>query len=135
MMLFVFSRVISEAIAFSKQPEKPYVVVVGVNNTDSELIWEFVPDSGEDVQSILFERKKADELNAATETLATRGPSSGFTVVEQYAKDYAAYLNNKLQIKKVTNNQEYIYTILINFNENTVPQPPKRDEVRVVVKG
>ena len=124
---------ISEAITFPTKPENPYLVVVGVNNTDRELIWEYTPEAGEDVQSILFQRNKLGDSNLVD--LASRLPNTGFTVSEPYRNDYDANLNNKLTIKRVTNDQEYIYTIVINYQKNNVVQSPKRDDVYVVVKG
>ena len=133
MMLFMSSCVISEAITFTIQPEKPYVVVVGVNNTDRVLIWEYTKDAGDIVSSVLFQRNKPDDITPVT--LASRPDSSGFTVFEPYRNDYDANLNNRLTIKRVTNAQEYVYTIVINYEKNNVVQSPKRDEVHVVVKG
>ena len=127
------SCVISEAISFSTQPEKPFVVVVGVNDSDRDLIWEYTSEAGETVQSVWFERKKPGDITPVT--LAKRFASTGFTVFNPYGKDYDANLNNRLRIKKVTNDQEYLYTIVIDYSKNNSPQPNKRDQVSVVVKG
>ena len=127
------SCVISEAITFSTQPEKPFVVVVGVNDSDRDLIWEFTTDAGETPNSVWFERIKPGDTTPVT--LARRFANTGFTVFDPYGKDYDANLNNRLRIKKVTNDQEYIYTIVINYSKSNSPQPNKRDQVSVVVKG
>ena len=132
-MLFVSSCVISEAITFSTQPENPCVVVVGVNNTGIDLIWEFVIESGETVQSVQFQRSKPGDITPVT--LASRLANTAFTVFDPYREDYAASLNSRLRLNKVSSDQKYIYTIVINFSKNNVPQPSKRDEVNVVVKG
>ena len=126
------SCVISEAITFSTQPEKPFVVVVGVNDSDRDLIWKYISEAGETVQSVSFERNKPGDSTPVT--LAKRFANTGFTVFEPYGKDYDANLNNRLRTKKVTNDQEYVYTIVMYYSKNNVHLPSKRDQVYEIVK-
>lgn len=123
----------SVAISWTKQPERPFILVEGVNNTEKELSWLYSLD-GETVQNIQFQRSKPGGGDLVT--LASRLPNEGFTILEEkYKTEYRAELDNKLVLINVNNNEEFVYSILvIYFGTDRVPRPFK-DEVQVVVKG
>lgn len=126
----VFSTV---AISWTKQPERPVILVEGVNNTEKELSWLYRLD-GETVQNIQFQRSKPGGGDLVT--LASKLPNEGFTILEEkYKTEYRAELDNKLVLINVNNNEEFVYSIVVNyFGTDRVPRPFK-DEVEVVVKG
>lgn len=123
----------SVAISWTKQPERPFILVEGVNNTEKELSWLYSLD-GETVQNIQFQRSKPGGGDLVT--LASRLPNEGFTILEEkYKTEYRAELDNKLVLINVNNNEEFVYSILVNYvGTDRVPRPFK-DEVQVVVKG
>lgn len=121
------------AISWTKQPERPVILVEGVNNTEKELSWLYRLD-GETVQNIQFQRSKPGGGDLVT--LASKLPNEGFTILEEkYKTEYRAELDNKLVLINVNNNEEFVYSIVVNyFGTDRVPRPFK-DEVEVVVKG
>ena len=94
-------------------------------------MWEFDKE-GDDIQAVQFQRNKPGEVTP--DTIASRLDQSSFTVFDQFKTDYEANLNNRLTLKRVTNNQEYLYTILVNYVRNNVVQT-LRDQVEIIVKG
>lgn len=123
--------ILSEAVRITKRPGNPTILVEGINNTDQDLVWEFDKE-GDVIQSVQFQRKKPGEV--APDTIASRLDSTGFTVFDPFKTDYEATLNNRLTLKRVTNNQEYLYTIVINYVRNNIVQS-LRDQVQIIVKG
>lgn len=105
----------------------------GVNNTEKELSWLYRLD-GETVQNIQFQRSKPGGGDLVI--LASKLPDEGFTILEEkYKTEYRAELDNKLVLINVNNNEEFVYSIVVNyFGTDRVPRPFK-DEVEVVVKG
>ncbi|XP_073255636.1 uncharacterized protein [Porites lutea] len=122
----------SEAIGWSKQPTKPTILVEGINNTDQSLVWEFFLESNETVQNVLLQRKKPGEKNPTT--FASRLAGSSFTLLDgTYRKEYDTSLPNTLILKNVTNDEEFIYLIVVNYIKNNVAQPRKSDQVELIV--
>ena len=124
--------ILSEAIRFTEQPSNPTILVEGINNTDQVLEWK-VDEERDVVQSVEFQRNKPGEI--APDTIASRLGQSSFNVFDPFKTDYEAKLDNKLTLKRVTNNQEYLYTIVINYVRNGILQQPLRDQVQIIVKG
>lgn len=121
----------SEAVTFTEEPSNPTILVEGINNTDQVLVWEFDKE-GDDIQSVQFQRNKPGEVTP--DTIASRLDQSSFTVFDAFKTDYEANLNNRLTLKRVTNNQEYLYTIVINYVRNNIAPPALRDQVQIIVK-
>ena len=124
--------ILSEALRLTKRPSNPTILVEGINNTDQDLVWEFLKE-GDVVQSVQFQRNKPGE--SKRDTIASRLDSGGFTVFDPFKTDYDARLLNILKLKRVTNNQEYLYSIVINYVKDSSPQQPLSDEVQVMVQG
>ena len=126
--------VISGAIGWSRQPTKPTILVEGINNTDQYLVWEFFLESNETVQNVLLQRKKPGEKNPTT--FASRLAGSSFTLLDStYRKEYDTSRPNTLILKNVTNDEEFIYLIVVNYIKNNVAQPRKSDQVELIVYG
>lgn len=123
--------ILSEAVKFTEEPSNPTILVEGINNTDQVLVWEFDKE-GDDIQSVQFQRNKPGEVTP--DNIASRLDQSSFTVFDAFKTDYEANLNNRLTLKRVTNNQEYLYTIVVNYVRNNVVQT-LRDQVQIIVKG
>ena len=124
--------ILSEAVRFTERPSNPTILVEGINNTDQVLVWEFDKE-GDVIQQVQFQRNKPGVVTP--DTIASRLDSSSFTVFDPFKTDYEATLNNRLTLNRVTNNQEYLYTIVITYVRNSIPQPSLRDEVQIIVKG
>lgn len=124
--------ILSEAVRFTEKPSNPTILVEGINNTDQVLVWEFIRE-GDVIQSVEFQRNKPGEV--APDTIASRLDQSSFTVFDPFKTDYEAKLNNRLTLKRVTNNQEYLYTIVVSYLRNSILQQPLRDQVQIIVKG
>lgn len=124
--------ILSEAIRFTEQPSNPTILVEGINNTDQVLVWEF-DEEGDVIQQVQFQRNKPGEVTP--DTIASRLDKSSFNVFDPFKTDYEAKLNNRLTLKRVTNNQEYLYTIVINYVRSNIAQQPLRDQVQIIVKG
>ena len=127
-----FFFILSEAIRFTESPSNPTILVEGINNTNQDLVWEFIKE-GDNILTVQFDRNKPGEVES--DIIASRLDSSTFTVFDPFKTDYDAKLNNRLTLKRVTNNQEYLYTIVINYARNGMSQPPMRDSVQIIVKG
>ena len=123
--------ILSEAVRITKRPGNPTILVEGINNTDQDLVWEFDKE-GDVIQQVQFQRNKPGEVTP--DIIASRLDSTGFTVFDPFKTDYEATLNNRLTLKRVTNNQEYLYTIVINYVRNNIVQS-LRDQVQIIVKG
>ena len=123
----------SEALAFTKKPDDPRIVVEGVNNTDVDLIWYILPGNNEVVHDLFLLRRRPGYANQ--ETIASRTFSSSFTLAtESFSKEYRAYLPATLRLLNVDNTEEYIYILQVGFNLNNVPRR-EEEQVRVIVRG
>lgn len=116
-----------DAIRWTTAPNKPKILVQGVNNTNIPLAWDFVLDSGETLQKVLFQRQKPGE-RATTIASKDANSSSSFTL---YNSEYRADNPNTLLLLEVNNNEEYIYSIVVMYVRVNVSQ--YTDQVQVIV--
>ena len=107
-------------------------MVEGVNNTDVRLVWEFLLGPGETFVQVIFQRQKPGAV--ITTTLASRLANSPFTIAPLHRHEYAATLPNTLLLRNVTKN-EYMYSIVVVYQRNSIIQPKFRDQVEVVLYG
>ena len=121
-----------EALTFTRRPDKPTIVVEGVNSTNADLIWEILPDSGEVVQDLFFLRQRPGDVNQVL--FASRKHSTSFTLPEGFANEYRAYLPATLRLLNVDNTEEYVYTLQVSYDLNNVPRR-MADSVTVIVRG
>ena len=117
-------------------PEKPTILVEGVNNTleRQKLVWLFVSEESESIRSVTFERQKV--AADSPEIIAGNTDEGDFTVFPLYSLNYSASLPSTLTLRiPVTNDDEFIYTIRVSFLKNNVLMPPVLDSVQVIVFG
>ena len=127
-----FFVLFSEALTLPRQPDKPTIVVEGVNNTNVDLIWDFLPASGEVVQSIFLNRERP---GYSSEQIASRKSNTAFNpLISNFETEYRANLPATLRLVNVDNTEEYIYSLEVNYDDVGVPKK-MLDEVRVIVRG
>ena len=122
-----------EALTFTKRPDKPKIVVEGVNSTNVDLIWDILPGNGESVQNLFLIRQRPGNVNL--ETIATRTSSGSFNFeTDSFADEYRTTLPATLKLLNVDNTEEYVYTLQVNYNLNNRPRRME-DKVTVIVHG
>ena len=122
-----------EALTFTKRPDKPKIVVEGVNSTNVDLIWDILPGNGESVQNLFLIRQRPGNVNL--ETIATRTFSGSFNFeTDSFADEYRTTLPATLKLLNVDNTEEYVYTLQVNYNLNNRPRRME-DKVTVIVHG
>ena len=122
-----------EALTFTRSPDKPKIVVEGVNSTNVDLIWEILPGNGESVQNLFLIRQRPRDVNLVT--IATRTFSGSFDFENNsFANEYSTTLPATLTLLNVDNTEEYVYTLQVNYNLNSRPRRME-DKVTVIVRG
>ena len=125
---------VSESIRVNK-PEDPKIVVLGVNSNQVSLKWDFSTDSGETIQSLIFQRQKPGKTEQTQ--IASRGPNEGFTMLNPFKdfKKYRAVLDSELIIFNVQKDEEYVYTLLLTYKTSGGVILSPTYQVLVDVKG
>ncbi|PFX13051.1 hypothetical protein AWC38_SpisGene22906 [Stylophora pistillata] len=115
----------SEELSFtiSRTPSNPTIVVLGVNDTQVELEWQFSHEPNE--YFVQFWRQKPGEILKQL-TLSRNG--NAFEPGD--TNEYVANLPAKLTLKKVQRNEEYTYAILLL---NSLAYEEARDIVTIKV--
>ena len=121
-----------EALTFTRRPDKPTIVVEGVNSTNVNLIWDILPGNTEVVQNLFLIRQRPGDVNQVQ--IAWRKYSSSFTLAEGFANEYRANLPATLRLLNVDNTEEYVYTLQVSYDLNEVPKRMD-DSVTVLVRG
>ena len=126
---------ISESITLRSKPEDPKIVVLGVNSNVVSLKWDFSTDSGETIQSLIFKRQKPGDIQQTQ--IASRGPNEAFTIQDPFKdfKKYRALLDSELKIFNVQRDEEYVYTLAINYRTSGGGFLTRSYQVLVDVKG
>ena len=125
---------ILEAIRWDKQPEKPTILVEGVNNTGEslKLEWTFVKEPSEFIERVTFRRDDADP----PEDIAVNEEGGAFTVFPKFISNYSASIPATLMLRNpVTNDEEFIYSIVVSLRDNNNPAPSLSDKVQLIVFG
>ena len=121
-----------EALTFTRRPDKPTIVVEGVNSTNVNLIWDILPGNTEVVQNLFLIRQRPGDVNQVQ--IASRKYSSSFTLAEGFANEYRANLPATLRLLNVDNTEEYVYTLQVSYDLNNRPRRMV-DSVTVIVRG
>ena len=127
---------ILEAIRWVKQPEKPTILVEGVNNTGEslKLVWTFVTESSEFIERVAFQRRRDNADPVEDIAISSRG--GAFTVFSKFISNYSASPPATLILRNpVTNDDEFIYSIVVSFSRNDRPEPSLSDQVQLIVFG
>ena len=121
-----------EALTFTRSPDKPTIVVEGMNSTEVDLIWEILPANGEVVQNLFLIRQRPGDIKQVR--IASRKYNSPFSLADGFANEYRANLPATLRLLNVDNTEEYVYTLQVNYNLNNVLRRME-DSVTVIVRG
>ena len=127
---------ILEAIRWDRQPEKPTILVEGVNNTGEslKLVWTYVTEPSEFILRVKFQRRR-DDADVA-EDIASNFGGGPFTFFSKFISNYSASLPATLILRNpVTNDDEFIYSIVVSFFRNDRPEPSLSDQVQLIVFG
>ena len=131
----VSSWVILEAIRWDIQPEKPTILVEGVNNTGEslKLVWTYVTEASEFIERVTFQRRRDNADPAEDIALNSRG--GPFFVFSKFISNYSASLPATLTLRNpVTNDDEFIYSIVVSLSKNDRPAPSLTDKVQLIVR-
>lgn len=133
--MFFLCDLILESISFQRRPNNPTIVVVGVNSTRVRIIWEFTPDAGETMQSVIFKKRKLREFLPTQ--IASRTSNSSFYHNTDFKdhKNYEARLNSELVIVNANGVNENVYILLLNYIQSNNVIYQNEYPVRVDVKG
>ena len=119
------------------EPENPKIVVLGVNSNEVSLDWRTCGGTaGEIIISVAFSRQRPGSVTP--EQIASRGGSEGgFTMIAPFQdkKKYEALANQELKIFDVKEDEEYVYTLTIDFRASGGAFLEKLFQVTVDVKG
>ena len=129
---------ILEAIRWDRQPEKPTILVEGVNNTGEslKLVWTFVTEPSEFIERVTFQRRRDNAEPAEDIAISSRG--GAFTVFSKFSSNYSASPPATLVLilrNPVTNDDEFIYAIVVSLSRNDLPSPSLTDKVQLIVFG
>ena len=123
-----------EALTFTRRPDKPTIVVEGVNSTNVDLIWEILPGSGEVVQNLFLIRQRSGDVNQVR--VASGKYSSSFNLAtDSFANEYRANLPATLRLLNVDNTEEYVYTLQVSYELSNNNVERDEDSVTVIVHG
>ncbi|XP_073255165.1 uncharacterized protein [Porites lutea] len=124
----------SEAIRWDKQPDKPTILVEGVNNTGEslKLVWNFVTEPSEIIDRVTFQRRRDDA--DPREDIASNKEGGAFNVFAKFISNYSASPLATLILRNpVTNDDEFIYSIVVSLSKNNLPEPSLTDQVQLIV--
>ena len=128
---------ISESVIICQEkPDDPTIVVLGVNSSEVSLIWETCGgNAGETIRSYSFFRQRPDSIE--TEQIASRDANQGFTMIGPFknSNKYQASLNQELKIFNVQRDEEYVYTLQVDFRVSDNALQEENFRVAVDVKG
>ena len=128
---------ILEAIRWDRQPEKPTILVEGVNNTGEslKLVWTFAAKKpSEVIERVTFQRRR-DDADVA-EDIAVNSRGRAFNVFSKFISNYSASLPATLILRNpATNDDEFIYSIEVLLIDNNVPVQSLSDKVQLIVFG
>ena len=128
---------ILEAIRWDRQPEKPTILVEGVNNTGEslKLVWTFAAKKpSEVIERVTFQRRRDDA--DPPEDIAVNREGGTFNVVSKFISNYSASLPATLILRNpATNDDEFIYSIEVLLIDNNVPVQSLSDKVQLIVFG
>lgn len=124
------------AIDCKVKPDNPKIVVLGVDSDEVSLNWKNCEgDAGETIRSFAFFRQRLG--SAVTEQIASRDASGSFNMISPFKdkKKYEALLNQELKIFDVKKNEEYLYTLEVDYRASGGELLEEAFRVTVDVKG
>ena len=128
----------TDAIRWTRQPEKPTILVEGLNTSYVDLVWEFLiegtSEGAEILEGVTFRRQR--DAGDSPVVIAKNRNGGAFTVFPQFRSNYSATVPATLiRRRAVAKEPDFIYSIEVSFLRNNLPQPVLRDAVQVIVRG
>ena len=111
-------------------------MVLGVNSSEVSLIWETCGGNNrEPIRSFSFFRQRPDSV--VREQIASRDENQGFAINSPFKdnKKYKAQLEQKLKIFNVQRDEEYVYTLEVDFSATDGALKEEHFQVTIDVKG
>ena len=114
-------------------------MVEGLNNTQDrqKLVWTYRKEPSEIIERVTFQRRR-DNADPA-EYIAISSKDKEFNVFSKFISNYSAInepLKSTLSLRNpVTNDDEFIYSIVISLSINDRPEPSVSDQVQLIVFG
>ena len=124
------------AIVCQEKPDDPTLVVLGVNSSEVSLIWKNCdPSNSETITSFSFVRQRPGSVE--TQQIASRPENQGFTMISPFKdeKEYKAQLEQELKIFNVQKDDEYVYTLEVDFRATDGALLEEHFRVTIDVKG
>ena len=119
-----------------EKPDDPTIVVLGGNSSEVSLVWETCGgDAGETIRSFSFFRQRPGSIE--TEQIASRDENEDFTMISSFKdnKKYKAQLEQELKIFNVQRDDEYLYTLEVDFRATDGALLEEHFRVTIDVKG
>ena len=130
----VFIMFISEAFSFTRVPSNPTVVAHGVNSTQVNLIWQYILDAGEAIQSVMFKRQAPGDSHSVV--IASRTGNTAFTFsANEFLTKYRALLPATLELLNVGINEEFLYILTVSYIDGGIVLRQAESPVDVKVVG
>ena len=111
-------------------------MVLGVNSSEVSPIWETCGGNNrETIRSFSFFRQRLDSV--VTEQIESRDENQGFTIISPFKdnKKYKAQLEQELKIFNVQRDEEYVYTLEVDFRARDGSLREEAFQVTIDVKG
>lgn len=118
------------------KPDEPTIVVFGVNSSVVPLNWKTCGgNDGETIRSVYFLRQRPGSID--TQEIASREANGAFNMIDPFKdnKKYKALLQQQLNIFDVQKDEEYIYTLEVDFRTSNGELRRERFRVSIDVKG
>ena len=112
-------------------------MVEGVNNTGEslKLVWTFVKEPSESIERVSFQRRRDNADPVEDIAISSRGGRE-FNVFSKFISNYSASRPATLILRNpVTNDDEFIYSIVVSLSRNDRPEPSLSDQVQLIVFG
>ena len=111
-------------------------MVEGVNNTGESLkfVWTYVTEESEIIDRVTFKRRRHNA--DPTEDIASNKEGGAFNVFPPFISNYSASPPASLTLRNpVTNDEEFIYSIVVSLSKNKLTAPSLNDQVQLIVFG
>ena len=111
-------------------------MVEGLNNTQDrqKLVWTYVTEALEEIERVTLQRRRDNTDPAEDIAISLRG--GAFNVFSKFISNYSASPPATLILRNpVTNDDEFIYSIVVTFFRNNLPVPSLSDKVQLIVFG
>ena len=111
-------------------------MVEGLNNTQDrqKLVWTYVTEALEEIERVTLQRRRDNTDPAEDIAISFRG--GAFNVFSKFISNYSASLPATLILRNpVTNDDEFIYSIVVSISIIDRPLPSLTDKVQLIVFG